>query len=78
MIYMLIEIRLNLNLLLAPVVVNQLVEPNVEILLRRSQQIRRLEFFDDYVYLHDSDFDIGYANDPNSFKQCFVQKVIIG
>lgn len=40
---------------------------NVGISLRISQQIRRSTLFDDYVYLHESDFNIGKSNYPIYF-----------
>jgi hypothetical protein len=39
-----------------------------EVELRKSYRIRRSTFFSDYVvYLKESDFDVGYKNDPNCF-----------
>lgn len=40
-------------------IVNQPIEPNVEVLLRRSQRIRSPAISDDYVYFCDNDFNIG-------------------
>lgn len=50
-------------------VVTQLVEPNMEMPSRRSQYIRKLTFYDDYVCLHKSHFNLGQANDPNNFSE---------
>lgn len=37
--------------------------------LRRSQRIRRPTLLDDYVYLHENQFNIDQASDANSFDE---------
>lgn len=49
--------------------VNQPAKLNVEISLRRWQHIRRPTLFDDHVYLHESDSNIGKSSYPNSFDE---------
>lgn len=50
-------------------VLNQSIEPAIEILLRGSQRIRTFALLDNYVYLHESDFNFGQVSDNNSFDE---------
>lgn len=64
--YIMKEILLIFNLLLPN---NPIFDELVEILLRRSQPIRRHALSDNYVYLHGSNFNIGQSNDSNYFDE---------
>lgn len=49
--------------------VNQPIDPDIEILLGICKQIRRPALPNDYIYLHKSDFNIGQATNPRSFHE---------
>lgn len=48
-------------------VVNHPTEPITEVPLRRLQHIKRPEISYGYIYLHESDFNIGQSNGPSSY-----------
>lgn len=53
---------------------NQPLEADIEMPFRRSQMIRRPKYRFDYVYLHEIDFYIGQANNPDSSKEVFCSE----
>lgn len=55
-------------------VVNQPAESNVEIPLKRSQMIT-LAISNDYIYLHQSDLNIGQSNDPTLLMKQYLGQI---
>lgn len=57
---------------------NQPIDPTGETPLRRSEQVRRPGLPNDYLYLHECEFNIGQINGPSSIVEAMsVQNRIV-